>query len=174
MNLTNSRGASLAGFEKRERLLAAKLLSENKCISEYSFTSGRIFYDGIAVSTDGRKALFEIKVRDFDVNTYNTYFLEVAKFKNLFEAGERTGHTILYINFFKTDDPERWEYISFNLSKRIEHWRKNGSPATERIRMNKETFISRQEKIYKDVIRLSYEPEMDKKGWVFTPNNKKK
>ena len=171
MSYTSSCKTKLAEYETQERFLASKLFSSNKGISEYSFTSGRIFYDGIAVSTDGRKAIFEIKVRSFGIHSFNNYFLEIAKFKNLYEAGERTGNTILYINFFKTEDPDRWDYLVFNITKRVEEWKVKGSPAIERVRMNAKTFVSKTDKIYKDIIRLEYEEDKDKTGSVFCSIN---
>lgn len=171
MSYTSSCKKALAEYELRERALTSQLFDNLPWIKSYSFTSGPVFYDGIAISQDDRKAIFEIKVRDFPIDKYPDYFLEVAKFRNLYSGAERTGHKLLYINYFITDEPDKWEYIVFNLSRRIDEWKVNGAPATERIRMNRRTFVSTNDKIYKDVIRLSYEPEKDRKGWVYyNPN----
>jgi len=171
MTSTNSFAQNLAEYELRERELTVQLFDSLSWIKSYSFTSGPVFYDGIAISQDDRKAIFEIKVRNFPIDKYPDYFLEVSKFKNLYAGAERTGHKLLYINYFITDDPGRWDYVVFNLSRRIEEWKITGAPATERIRMNRKTFVSTYDKIYKDVIRLSYEQEKDRKGWVYyNPN----
>lgn len=171
MTSTNSFAQNPAEYELRERALTVQLFDNLPWIKSYSFTSGPVFYDGIAVSQDDRKAIFEIKVRSFGINAYPDYFLEVAKFKNLYAGAERTGHKLLYINYFITEEPDRWEYIVFNLSRRIEEWKVKGSPVIEKVRMNAKTFVSKTEKIYKEIIRLEYEPDKDRKGWVYyNPN----
>lgn len=171
MSYTSSCKKALAEFENRERALTSKLFDNLPWIKSYSFTSGSVYYDGIATSQDDRKAIFEIKVRNFGIDTYPDYFLELAKFRNLYAGAEKTGNKLLYINYFISEEPDKWDYIVFNLSRRIEEWRVNGAPATERIRMNRKTFVSTYDKIYKDVIRLSYEQEKDRKGWVYyNPN----
>ena len=171
MSYTSSCKKALAEYELRERALTRELFDNLPWIKSYSFTSGPVFYDGIAISQDDRKAIFEIKVRDFPIDKYPDYFLEVAKFRNLYAGAERTGHKLLYINYFSTEEPERWDYIVFNLSRRIEEWKVNGAPATERIRMNRKTFVSTYDKIYKDIIRLEYEEDKDKTGSVFCSIN---
>jgi len=170
MTSTTSFAQNLVEFEKRERDLATVLFTSLSWIKEYSFTSGPVFYDGIVTSIENTQAIFEIKCRDFDVYKYPNYFLELSKFQNLYKGSERTGYKLLYINFFKTDKENVWDYIVFNLSRRIEEWKINGAPATERILMNKKTFVSRQDKIYKETIRLSYEHDKDLKGTVLLSN----
>jgi hypothetical protein len=110
--------------------------------------------------------LGEIKVRSFNINQYDTYFLETAKLNNLLESAKIRDLGIVYVNFFKTEEYNKWDYIIFNLKARTNKWNKDNSPVVEYIPMNTRTFVDSVNKTSKYVIRLKFEKEIDRKGTI--------
>ena len=72
----------------------------------------------------------------------------------------------VYINFFKTGESDKWDFIIFNMCKRIKEWNKENTPTAELIPMNLKTFESRELKYPKFVIRLNFEKDKDRKGTI--------
>ena len=154
----------LEKFEKNERLLATRLFDHIPTIKSYEFTSGKIAYDTSIELQNGMKILGEIKVRNFDVDAYPTYILQVDKLVSLIKRAKTNGYDLIYyLNFFNNPNPTLRSFIVFNLSKRIEIW-KVEKPKVEIRYMNAATFASTTYKIPKEVIMLSYDPNMDWKG----------
>lgn len=167
MNFTTTSLNSLKMFESRERYLTHYLLSNIKGIKSFYMTEARVFYDAVAISEKDQTILIEVKVRDNTIDRYPDYFLEVDKLNNLADTAKRLGHKILYINYFKTDDPGKWDFIIFNLNKRFDEWPIKGVPNVQYIPMNERTFVSSDKKVSKWVIKLKYEPDKDKKGTFY-------
>lgn len=156
--------ASLKKYEDMERLLGHYLLSHLKGIKSYYLTDAHLPYDAVAVTNSEISALIEIKVRDNTINQYPDYILEVEKLDKLVNAAKAHNHKILYINFFKTEVPEQWDYIIFNITARLREWAEHGPPSAQCILANDKTFVSKDNKREKWIIRLKYEDDKDQKG----------
>jgi hypothetical protein len=147
-----------------ERLLGHYLLSHLKGIKSYYLTDAHLPYDAVVVTNSELSALIEIKVRDNTINQYPDYILEVEKLDKLVNAAKAHNNRILYINFFKTEVPEQWDYIIFNITARLREWEINGAPTPKVIYANEMTYVSKEKKKEKWVITLKYEPDKDEKG----------
>jgi hypothetical protein len=154
---------NLNRYERNERALAAQMFNTfNKTIKAYKFTSGKICYDGYYITDDNDKeVIFEIKVRNTQIDQYPDYILQADKANNL-SKWHNKGHQVKYINFFKNENGQ-YDAIIFDLSYRIELWRKQGyENVIEYKWMNNATYISNQ-KIQKPVIMIKYDPTIDMK-----------
>lgn len=152
-------------YEYNERLLTDCLLKKFNNIESYSFTNARLCYDGW-FKINGKTYLLEVKVRGNTINQYPDYFLETAKLNNLMESAKIQNLGVVYINYFKTEDPQKWDYIIFNLRARANAWNENNKPTVEFIPMNEKTFESRDKKVQKLVIRLNFNDRIDTKGTI--------
>lgn len=153
----------LADYERNERILLNKLLSNFDTVEDYYFTNGKVCYDGEIIMKDGRKILAEVKVRNFEINTYPDYILQVDKLISLCKkATAKKNDSIYYINFFKTTEAYRQDFIVFNLMPRIKEWKIN-KPIIVKKWMNAETYKSNY-KIEKEVILLEFDKTKDMKG----------
>jgi hypothetical protein len=152
-------------YQTMERLLTGCLLSRFKNIQSYQLVNARLCYDAYMKMND-RTYLIEVKVRQFEIDKYDSYFLEMAKLNNLQTSAKAGNLGILYINYFKTEDPEIYDYIIFNMDARFKEWAKGNTPAIQTISMNERTFVSTDSKIPKFVIQLKYEKNKDKKGTI--------
>jgi len=155
---------SLLTYTDNEKYLTSALFNHFETIENYEFTTGNVCYDVIVNLKNGTKIMGEIKVRDFELDKYPDYILQVDKLINLGKRAKELGfHKIYYINFFKTQTPAIKEFIIFNLSARIKLW-KVTPPIVQEKYMNAATFQSKSYKVPKKVIMLKYEEEMDSKG----------
>ena len=151
-------------FENREKDLTRYLLSHMKGVKSFYLTDAHLPYDAFVVSKSDITAIIETKVRDNTINLYPDYIMETEKLFNLISAATANNHKILYINFFKTEKPEQWDYIIFNISCRIREWGEHGSPDAQCILASDKSFISKEKKKEKWIIRLKYEQDKDEKG----------
>jgi len=153
----------LDDYETKERYYATKLFKYIPEIIDFTFTSGRICYDCIIKTVD-KTILGEIKIRNFGINKYNTYILEVEKLLGLCKKAHKDKFDrIYYVNFFESEHPNNKDFIIFNLLPRIKEWKIN-SPKIEQKYMNAKTYISDDYKIIKNVIMLEYRSDIDAKG----------
>ena len=154
---------TLNAYESKERFLAQKLFNCIPTIREYQFSTGHVAYDTIISLKDNTTILGEIKVRQFDVNNYSTYILQVDKLISLCNRAKKSNFDrIYYINFFESGERNP-DFIIFNLTPRIKEWQTN-KPIIETKWMNAETYKSTVNKIPKQVIMLYYQPEFDCRG----------
>jgi hypothetical protein len=151
-------------FEDREKYLAHYLLSHLKGVKSFYLTGAHLPFDAVAVTKSDITTLIEIKVRDNTINQYPDHILEVEKLDKLVIAAKAKNHKILYINFFKTEAPEQWDYIIFNMTGRIREWNEHGPPTAQIILANDKTFVSKENKREKWIIKLKYEDDKDQKG----------
>lgn len=155
---------NLQNFERLERKLGAQLFKGISTIKSYYFTEGCVCFDGVITSDNDTTILFEIKVRQFDIDKYDSYILQVDKLKNLIKKSEKNNFDrIYYINFFKNETTGLYDFIIFNLSERIKEWKIN-KPEVQVRWMNAATFKSTTDKIQKEVIMLKYDSKIDGKG----------
>lgn len=152
-------------FQTMERLLTDCLLSRFTNIQSYQLVNARLCYDAYMKMND-RTYLIEVKVRGFEIDKYDSYFLEVVKLNNLQISAKAGSLGILYINYFKTEDPNIYDYIIFNMDARFKEWALGNTPKIETISMNSKTFVSTEDKIPKFVIQLKYEKNKDSKGTI--------
>jgi len=158
--------SKLLCYEKNERYLADKLFSSINTIEEYSFSSGKVCYDFIVKLKSGIKILGEIKVRNFKIDKYDDYILEVDKLVRLINVMKKYNFDrIYYINFFETDYEIAKDFIIFNLTERLKEWKVN-KPKIEKRLMNYETYKSTDVKVFKDVIMLKYIDNIDARGII--------
>lgn len=148
-----------------EKLLTRYLLSHMGGIKSFYLTSEHYAYDAVAVTKSEITTLIETKVRDNKIDVYPDYILEVEKLEKLVNAAKPNNHKILYINFFKTYEPEKWDYIIFNITGRIRKWDEE-KPEVKCIYANDKTFVSKQNKRDKWVILLKYDESMDQRGQI--------
>lgn len=147
-----------------ERYLTDKLFRGIGTIKTYSFTTGNICYDGTCTTTNDVTILFEVKVRSFKADKYPDYILQVDKLISLINRAKNMNlKRIYYINYFITDTPGVYDFIIFNLTPRIEEWKKTKAPVVQKS-MNAATFKSTENKIIKEVILLKYDETMDARG----------
>lgn len=137
-----------------------------KGIKTFYLTDAHVAYDAVAVTKSDITTLIEIKVRDNAINKYPDHILEVEKLDKLVNAAKAKDHKILYINFFKTEAPEQWDYIIFNITGRLREWAEHGPPSPQCILANDKTFVSKETKREKWIIRLKYEDDKDQKGTI--------
>lgn len=147
-----------------ERLLGHYLLSHLKGIKSFYLTDAHVAYDAVAVTKSDITTLIEIKVRDNTINQYPDWILEVEKLDKLSNAAKAKNHKILYINFFKTEAPEKWDYIIFNMTGRIRKWSEGDKPELRCLFANDKTFVSKEDKRDKWVIMLKFDDSMDERG----------
>jgi len=156
--------STLQEFESKERQLCSQLFKRINTIKEYEFTSGRICFDFTLKTTQNKRIIGDVKCRRFKRDKYNTYILEVTKLQGLIKKAEKLKQdTILYVNFFETDEANKVEFIIFNLSERIKLWKKK-PPKVEQMKMNVETWKSEDVKALKDIILLEFDDKIDSKG----------
>lgn len=154
----------LKKYEARERELTDTLFRTIGTIKSYTFTQGRICYDGHFTTVNDTNVLFEVKVRDFEVNKYPDFILQTDKLLNLIKRSKTMGiGHIYYINYFKTSDPTIFSYIVFNLTARIEEWKKTKVPVIKKY-MNNETYKSTTYKVEKAVVMLKFNSNIDQQG----------
>jgi hypothetical protein len=149
-----------------EKLLGHYLLSHLKGIKSFYLTEAHLPFDAVAVTKSEITTIIEIKVRDNTINQYPDWILEVEKLDKLVNAAKAKNHKILYINFFKTEVPEQWDYIIFNITGRLKEWNEHGPPAPQCILANDKTFVSKENKREKWIIKLKYEEDKDQKGRI--------
>lgn len=155
---------ALAVYEINERRLGAQLFSRIKTIKEYTFTSGRISYDFLITTVENKKIIGDIKVRKCLFKKYPDYILQVDKLESLKkQAVKLKQDRIIYVNFFDADIVTNVDFIVFNLSARIERWKKH-PPKIKKMMMNNETWKSTEYKVLKDVILLQFDETIDIKG----------
>lgn len=155
---------TLKNYEKNERYLATRLFAHFNTIKEYSFTEGHICYDFLIKLIDDKTIIGEIKVRNFKTDKYPDYILQVDKLIGLIKRATRNNYDkIYYVNFFKSEDNTRKEFIIFDLTVRIKEWKVN-RPTVKRMLMNAETHKSTEVKVFKDVILLKYDENIDMRG----------
>lgn len=154
---------SLNVFETKERVLTNNLFINNKSISNLEFTPPNSYsrYDG-TFTLNNIPCLFEVKVRNFSFQTYNSWILQLDKYQGLIQYVR--SHALMYINFFTTNEPDIYSAALFNISKRYKMWENN--PPIINKEMNAATFRSTQDKISKPVIMLSFNKEF---GDAFVP-----
>lgn len=104
--------------------------------------------------------IVEIKVRNFDVDKYDSFIIEKNKLKNLLKQVKEGKHSI-YLNFFKNENGY-YDAIAFDVEKRIPEWKVNGLPIENKW-MNSATFRSTTKKVEKEVIMLRYNEKYDTK-----------
>lgn len=161
---TNLFPHSLKKYENMEKLLTHYLLSHIGGIKSFYLTEAHLPFDAVAVTKSDLTALIEVKVRNNLIDQYPDYILEIEKLDKLVNAAKAKDHKILYINFFKTEVPEQWDYIIFNISGRLREWNEHGAPTPQCILANDKTFVSKENKREKWIIRLKYEDDKDQKG----------
>lgn len=155
---------SLQEFENKERYFGTQLFKRINTIKNYEFTTGRVCYDFCITTTQNKHIIGDVKCRRFKRDKYNTYILEVKKLQGLIKKAEKLKQdTILYVNFFETDEANKVEFIIFNLSERIKQWKKK-PPKVEQMKMNVETWKSEDVKALKDIILLEFDDKIDSKG----------
>jgi len=156
---------TLAEYEITERKLATKLFEKFPTIQSYSFSQGRVAFDTIFITGEGIKVIGEIKVRNFSVNKYSDYILQVDKVQGIYKRALLNNcKRIYYINFFKNPErPDVIEFIVFNLTPRIAVWKIN-RPVVEKRMMNAQTCDPTSGKMIKDVIMIKYNHETDMRG----------
>lgn len=137
-----------------------------KGIKSFYLTEAHLPYDAVAVTVFEQTALIEIKVRENTINQYPDHIIEVEKLEKLVNSAKAKNHKILYINFFRTEEPEHWDFIIFNISGRLKEWAEHGPPTPQCILANDKTFVSKDNKREKWIIRLNYEKDMDQKGSI--------
>jgi hypothetical protein len=147
-----------------EKILTHYLLRHMSGIKSFYLTEAHLCFDAVAVTNSGITTLIETKVRDNNVNQYPDYILEIEKLDKLMNAAKAKDHKILYINFFKTDAPETWDYIIFNITGRLREWSEHGPPTPQCLLANDKTFVSTEKKREKWILRLKYESDKDQKG----------
>jgi hypothetical protein len=161
--------ANLKVFESKERNLCEKLFSIIPEIEAYRFTEGKICYDVVIMTKSKKVILGEVKVRSFEIHKYDTYILEVSKLISLINKQKKLGSDrIYYINFFSNKSEGVMDFIIFNLTERIKTWKKV-KPITIKKYMNAVTYISKEDKVEKEVIMLVYDDKIDCQG-VITVN----
>jgi len=162
----------LAYYEKRERALGQQFFDTfSEKFFAYNFTNKNSFkgYDGtFLVNEIDPSTFFEIKVRDFPLNTYPDYILEAKKANTLSKITNK-GFPVKYMNFFKNENGT-YDLIVFDLTYRIQLWREQGiERVIQKKWMNAETFRSRNAKCEKEVIMIAFDQEIDTKfqgfGW---------
>ena len=81
----------------------------------YEFTEDK--YDNIDCFVTGNNKTFavEIKNRDILMDTYDTYILELTKYKALMDAYENSGYTPTYVNYFQ-DGRMVWVLNELNIT----------------------------------------------------------
>lgn len=162
-NSINSYNHSLKEYEFKERQLTDKLLKNFNNIEQYKLINARLCYD-FWMQIKGQIYLGEVKVRNFTIDKYDNYFIETEKLNNLLMSAKIKNLGIVYVNYFKTDSPENWNWILFNLRERANKWNKDNIPSVEFIEMNDRTFVSTENKRHKLIIRLKFDPQIDRKG----------
>lgn len=155
----------LAEYESQERKLTEHLLNTFNNIESYQLVNCKYCYD-FWMKLNNKFYLGEVKVRDFKIDKYDTYFFETEKLNNLVMTAKVKKLGIVYINYFKTHEPYTWNYIIFNINARIREWGIKGAPEVNCIYMNDKTFVSKNNKIPKFVIKLKYEKDKDHKGTI--------
>lgn len=149
-----------------EKLLTRTLLSSMRGIERFYLTSeDHLPYDAVATTVSGISTLIETKVRNFSINNYQEFILEIEKLDKISNAAKSNNLKILYINFFKTDEPEKWDYIIFNITGRIRKWDEE-KPEVKCIYANDKTFVSTMNKRDKWVIMLKYDITIDQRGTI--------
>lgn len=157
---------NLINYEKNERVLTTQLLNRIPTVKDYSFTSGHICYDCLINLKDGRTIIGEVKVRNFELGKYPDYILQVDKVVNLNKQAVTNHYDLIYyINFFKSSEPNRVDFIIFNLTERIKEWR-SIRPEVKKMWMNSETHLSTTNKTEKEVILLRYNEKIDMTGYL--------
>ena len=152
----------MAHYEQNENTLMKQFIDSFKEITEHSFTTGRVAYDGwYKTSINDIPTVFEIKVRNTKIDQYPDYILQADKANSLAKFVNK-GYNVKYINFF-TNDTGTYDCIVFDINYRTELWRKQGMEnVIEQKYMNAATYISNQ-KIAKNVIMLKYDDKIDSK-----------
>lgn len=135
----------------------------NQNLYAYKFTTGNCFYDyHYTLSATDPSIFGEIKVRDFSIDQYNTYIIELQKLNNLSKLSDN-GYHVQYTNFFITPQGT-YDAIVFDIPKRIKMYREKGiQNFVQRLWCNKATYRSRNNKTEKLVIYLEYNPDIDVK-----------
>lgn len=158
--------------EYEERILTAQLFQsyEDKLYA-YQFTKPNSFkgYDGFyQITPRDASVVFETKVREIKIDQYPDYIMEARKLNSL-TIRHNKGHQTKYFNFFKHPGGA-YDFIGFDITIRIEEWKEIGFKGVVEVRwMNHETFKSRKDKVPKEVIMLTFRPEIDTKieGGIF-------
>lgn len=162
---------NLNAFETKERVLTNNLFINNKCITNLEFTPPNSYarYDGTFLMNNV-PCMFEVKVRNFPYTKYNSWILQLDKYKGLIQYANT--HALLYINYFTTNEPDVYSAIIFNISKRYKQWGNN--PPVETMTMNDATFKSTTNKVDKTVIMLNFDKSFgDALSPKFSINGKK-
>lgn len=154
---------SLLKYEKHERSLGLQFIySFSDKIDNYEFTPphSKSFYDGwySTITSPDSSVCFEIKVRNFPLFKYPDYILQVDKLKNLLKLVKK-GHQVKYMNFFK-NDAGFYDCVVFDINKRVPGWKKNGIKS-EKMLMNEATYKNDNKKVFKDVVMLKFNEEID-------------
>jgi hypothetical protein len=171
MALTDNERKSLETYENEERYLAKKLLETSSNIKEINFTrpEQRKFYDGWYIKNNETSVFFEVKCRAFSIDRYPDFIMEKKKLENLLSLVGQ-GKRVAYINIFTTQSPDYYSAILFDLNGRYEQWKESGIPY-ERRYMNSQTFVSRSNKIEKEVYMMQYDSNIDHKVDSFLAPN---
>jgi hypothetical protein len=166
---------NLKNYESNERYLAKKLFQFMSNIKQYTFTEGHICYDTIITTQDDKQILGEIKVRSCEIDEYPDYILEVNKVINLIKKKKLNNYdSIYYINFFQNKNNALIDFIVFNLYERAKTW-KTVKPIIIKKWMNAETYLSKSNKVEKQIMLLKYDEKIDMKGtFVLTEKRKNK
>jgi len=159
--LTDKEQKSLDKYESAERRLILQFFESNKeHLEKYAVTDPRLRrgYDAYYISKKHPEttSFLEAKVRNFPMAKYDNWILEVKKLQTLVKY---CIGNIYYINFFQEENGT-YSAIFFNISKRIELWKTEGSIPSKIIWMNNQTFKNNG-KIPKEVILLEFDQTMD-------------
>ncbi len=135
-------------FEKNEEIGRNELLeylSKRQTIKQVIFSNDKYSpEDGVIITNDDKKIMFELKKRDCNSNKYYDVFMELNKFNKLKELKPKYNVTepIIYINLFNDGKCLIWNEKIIQNSK-----------VRKRL-MNKKTSVLNREKVLKDVILL--------------------
>jgi hypothetical protein len=160
--ITDKELKSLTKYETAERVLLLQFFEQNEDkLERYSVTDPkqRKAYDAwyTPKKDPSNTSFLEAKVRNFSIDKYDSWFLELKKLQNLVRY---TIGNIYYINFFPSEKGT-YDAIFFNISKRLENWKSAGAIPTQQIWMNSQTFKSTKQKENKEVILLKFDEAMD-------------
>lgn len=154
----------LAEYENKERSLATQFIysfsdkiKQAKFTPPNSYSTWDMWYS--TWNEPDASIIGEVKVRSFEYTKYPDYILQVDKLKNLIKQ-MKLGHKIQYLNFFLNQDGY-YDLIVFNLTKRVEQWKKDGHIPTQIKRMAAATFKSKYERVDKEVVMLQFDPSID-------------
>ncbi len=140
-----------------------KTFFDNHQYKLYQFTppKSRSGYDGtFKINERDTSVFFETKVREFPLETYDTYIIEVRK-ANCLAKWMNKGFDVKYFNFFKNNGG--YDLIMFDLNQRIRVWRAMGQENVVEYKWMNQYTYKKSGKIQKAVIMIRYDDMIDMK-----------